>query len=151
MGSTQWYQGHCVERFWRPADQHWPLMWHWAKSKDRARLCFNVCKVRMITAMTLSSGLRKINHNVRGLLFYLFIYLLTYLLIRFLSERESVWAQRRSRGRKTSRLHPEHAAQWGLISEPWDHDLSQNQESMLSQLSHSGAPWSSFSMKWMFY
>ena len=28
---------------------------------------------------------------------------------------------------------------WGLIPQPWDHDLSQNQE-MLNLMSHAGSP-----------
>ena len=42
--------------------------------------------------------------------------------------------------RISSRLPAECRPDTGLDPEPWYHDLSQNQELMLNQLSHPGAP-----------
>ena len=44
-------------------------------------------------------------------------------------KRERVWGAEGEGEREKPRLSAQHRAQWGWIPGPWDHDLSQNQQS----------------------
>ena len=60
----------------------------------------------------------------------------------YLFEREKESMRGRGKGREDLKptLHWEQSQTWGSISRPGHHDLSWNQESLLNQLYHSGAP-----------
>lgn len=62
----------------------------------------------------------------------------------FIWERESVCARIGGGQRKRENLkqipHWVQTPTWGLISGPWDHDLTNIKSQTLNQLSHRGAP-----------
>ena len=80
---------------------------------------------------------------MKNIFFYFLIFFNVYLFFGGQRETEHERGRGRERGRENPKqtLQDQHRAQCGAWThEPWDHDLSQNQESMLNPLSHPGAP-----------